>query len=57
MKTQTLFSGKWVQTAPLADEELRQRWHDMDRGKRICQWGCTVLVNGQFIPGHHVHMD
>ena len=41
----------------LADEELRQRWHDMDRGKRIRQWGCTVLVNGQFIPGHHIHMD
>ena len=41
----------------LADEELRQRWHDMDRGKRIRQWGCTVLVKGQFIPGHHLHMD
>ena len=41
----------------LADEELRQRWHDMDRGKRIRQWGCTVLVKGQFIPGHHIHMD
>ena len=41
----------------LADEELRQRWHDLDRGKRIRQWGCTVLVKGQFTPGHHVHMD
>jgi ABC-type bacteriocin/lantibiotic exporter with double-glycine peptidase domain len=41
----------------LADEELRQRWHDVDRGKRIRQWGCTVLVKGQFIPGHHIHMD
>ena len=41
----------------LADEELRQRWHDLDRGKRIRQWGCTVLVKGQFIPGHHLHMD
>ena len=41
----------------LADEELRQRWHDMDRGKRIRQWGCTVLVKGQFLPGHHLHMD
>ena len=29
----------------------------MDRGKRIRQWGCTVLVKGQFIPGHHLHMD
>ena len=28
----------------LADEELRQRWHDLDRGKRIWQWGCTLLV-------------
>ena len=41
----------------LADEELRQRWHDLDRGKRIRQWGCTVLVKGQFIPGRHIHMD
>ena len=41
----------------LADEELNQRWHDMDRGKRIRQWGCTVLVKGQFLPGHHLHMD
>jgi ABC-type bacteriocin/lantibiotic exporter with double-glycine peptidase domain len=41
----------------LADEELCQRWHDMDRGKRIRQWGCTVLAKGQFIPGHHIHMD
>ena len=41
----------------LADEELRQRWHDMDRGKRIRQWGCTVLVKGQFVAGHHFHMD
>ena len=41
----------------LADEELRQRWHDLDRGKRIRQWGCTVLLKGQFTPGHHVHMD
>jgi ABC-type bacteriocin/lantibiotic exporter with double-glycine peptidase domain len=41
----------------LADEELRQRWHDLDRGKRIRQWGCTILVKGQFTPGHHVHMD
>ena len=41
----------------LADEELRQRWHDLDRGKRIRQWGCTILVKGQFIPGQHLHMD
>ena len=41
----------------LADEELHQRWHDMDRGKRIRQWGCTVFVNGQFKAGHHLHMD
>ena len=32
----------------LADEELRQRWHDLDRGKRIWQWGCTLLVRGRF---------
>jgi ABC-type bacteriocin/lantibiotic exporter with double-glycine peptidase domain len=41
----------------LADEELHQRWHDVDRGRRIRQWGCTVLVKGQFIPGHCIHMD
>ena len=41
----------------LADEELHQRWHDVDRGKRIWQWGCTVFVNGQFKAGHHLHMD
>ena len=41
----------------LADEELQQRWHDIDRGRRIYQWACTVLVKGQFVPGHHLHME
>ncbi len=41
----------------LADEELHQRWHDIDRRRPIRQWGCTVLVKGQFVPGHHLHME
>jgi len=41
----------------LADEELHQRWHDVDRGRRIWQWGCNLLVSGQFRQGHHIHMD
>ena len=41
----------------LADEELRHRWHDLDRGQRIWQWGCTLLVRGRFQRGHHIHMD
>jgi ABC-type bacteriocin/lantibiotic exporter with double-glycine peptidase domain len=41
----------------LADEELHQRWHDVDRGRRIRQWGCTVLTSGQFQVGRHLHMD
>lgn len=41
----------------LADEELHQRWHDVDRGRRIHQWGCAVLTSGQFKAGRHLHMD
>ena len=41
----------------LADEELRQRWHDVDQGRRIHQWGCTVQVTGQYQHNHHIHMD
>ena len=25
--------------------------------QRIWQWGCTVVVSGQFKTGHHLHMD
>ena len=32
----------------LADEELRQRWHDVDAGKRIKGWGCTMQVAGRY---------
>jgi ABC-type bacteriocin/lantibiotic exporter with double-glycine peptidase domain len=41
----------------LADEELLERWHDVDRGKRIWQWGCTVCVSGQYEHDRIVHMD
>jgi ABC-type bacteriocin/lantibiotic exporter with double-glycine peptidase domain len=41
----------------LADEELRQRWHDMDRGKRIRQWGCTVQAGGAYEHDRIVHME
>ena len=41
----------------LADEELRQRWHDLDRGKRIRQWGCTIQITGHYQHNHHQHMD
>lgn len=39
----------------LADEELRQRWHDVNHRKRIRHWGCTILVAGQ--PNHPIHME
>jgi ABC-type bacteriocin/lantibiotic exporter with double-glycine peptidase domain len=41
----------------LADEELMERWHDIDRGKRIWQWGCTVCVSGQYKHDRIIHMD
>ena len=41
----------------LGDEELLERWHDLDHGRRIYQWGCTVQVTGQFQRGHIIHMD
>ena len=41
----------------LADEELRQRWHDVDNGHRIRGWGCTVQVAGQYQPELHLHME
>jgi len=41
----------------LADEELRQRWHDVDKGTRIKGWGCTVQVAGQYQPDFHLHME
>ena len=34
----------------LADDELHQRWHDIDRGNRIWQWGCTVHVGRAAFP-------
>ncbi len=41
----------------LGDEELRQRWHDIDRGKRICGWGATMQVSGQYQHDLCCHMD
>jgi ABC-type bacteriocin/lantibiotic exporter with double-glycine peptidase domain len=41
----------------LADVELSERWHDVDRGKRIRQWGCTVQVVGHYEHDRIVHMD
>ncbi len=40
----------------LADKELQERWHDEDT-RRIRNWGCTLLVKGQFRPNATVHMD
>jgi ABC-type bacteriocin/lantibiotic exporter with double-glycine peptidase domain len=41
----------------LADEELHERWHDIDRRNRIRGWGCTLQVSGIYQHGLHVHMD
>jgi predicted double-glycine peptidase len=41
----------------LADEELRQRWHDVDQGKLIRGWGCTILKPCTFEPGKLEHME
>ena len=41
----------------LADLELSERWHDVNRGKRIWQWGCTVQVAGRYEHNRIVHMD
>ncbi len=41
----------------LADEELRQRWHDVDGGKLIRGWGCTILKPCAFQPNKLEHME
>jgi ABC-type bacteriocin/lantibiotic exporter with double-glycine peptidase domain len=42
----------------LADEELHQRWHDLDAGgRRLHGWGCTLLVAGVYQPLFCSHMD
>ncbi|MGA2035792.1 MAG: hypothetical protein ABSG68_26385 [Thermoguttaceae bacterium] len=41
----------------LAERELIERWHDVDRGRRIRRWGCTLLVQGRYRPGAIAHMD
>ena len=41
----------------LADVELSERWHDVDRGRRIWQWGCTVQVVRRYEHDRIVHMD
>jgi ABC-type bacteriocin/lantibiotic exporter with double-glycine peptidase domain len=41
----------------LADEELCERWHDVDLGKRIFGWGCTMQGGGQYHHDQHFHMD
>ena len=41
----------------LADDELLERWHDVDRGKRIRRWGCTVRVRKQYEHDRIIHMD
>ncbi len=47
------FSRTW-----LGDEELRQRWHDVDVGnRRVVGWGATVLVSGVYRPDALEHMD
>jgi len=41
----------------LADEELVQRWHDVDKGRLIRGWGCTILKPCTFQPGQLEHME
>ena len=41
----------------LAEEELLERWHDLDRGRKIRQWGCMILRPVCFQPGRLAHMD
>ncbi len=41
----------------LADEELQERWHDVDKGRRIWHWGCTMQVNGVYQHDRQSHMD
>ena len=41
----------------LGDEELRERWHDVDRGKRIVGWGATMQVSGRYQHNLCCHMD
>ncbi len=40
-----------------ADEELSERWHDIDGGRRIRHWGCMILRRPQFNPRRLLHMD
>ena len=41
----------------LGDEELNERWHDVDRGNRIQRWGCTLQVCGRYQHDRLDHMD
>jgi ABC-type bacteriocin/lantibiotic exporter with double-glycine peptidase domain len=41
----------------LADDELHDRWHDLDAGRPIRGWGLTLLVAAQYQPLLHGHMD
>jgi hypothetical protein len=47
------FSRTW-----LGDEELRERWHDVDVGsRRVVGWGATVLVKDVYRDDALEHMD
>ena len=41
----------------LADQELIERWHDVDGKQRIKGWGCTVLLNDRYQHNRQAHMD
>ncbi|MGO8690651.1 MAG: hypothetical protein ACLQLG_13595 [Thermoguttaceae bacterium] len=41
----------------LADGELLERWHDVDAGRQIFHWGCTLRVRGVYRPKAIGHMD
>jgi ABC-type bacteriocin/lantibiotic exporter with double-glycine peptidase domain len=41
----------------LGDQELHERWHDLDAKKRIIGWGCTLLIKGVYHHDLQRHME
>ena len=41
----------------LADRELAERWHDLDRGHKVRGWGCRLLTAGNYEHEKLSHMD
>jgi hypothetical protein len=41
----------------LSDIELADRWHDIDEGKKVCNWGCVIKTKSRYKHNDSAHMD